>query len=457
MNGNPKDPIPEVEAEFEGLASLPRFTPPGMEQAPSAPPAEPPAASAGPQGASEPPVGVANEAGGADPVPPALAEALAPREADQAPEGKADAPEAGPGAGKGEGEAPTKPDAKEDLQQSVGLDALRAVVEKVLSERGDPSQPRSSLSNEELRRVAEQLTLAPIRPEQLSGEAPVASAVAPQGPQAPQQATVQVGPGERVQIKGGAALAEGLGALAGGAMALAGAAGKAVGAAARGVADVLGSKEQQAAAEATSDLSQGTERSIPMVLPRLSEYRLAQVEKARDAFDREQEGFWNSSTKLVALRDEMQRLARERGLAVQDVAEKMKPGGDLADLRERFNAAVSENPDAQTRKRAMDKALDSYVRQYGRAQEELLNPEQKGNPHYEGLKARLHDAHDDMEQKTKGVPAFANDKGELEPSHFEKLKEAIAKLMERLKEVAQEFIAMLRGKSRQGDNHAPAP
>lgn len=351
-----------------------------------------------------------------------------------------------------------KPEAEKPQQALPSLeDQLKAVAASILAERGaDPSHPQARLTEEELARVAQHLNLqGGVRPDPNAATLlqPIGAAAAP-GAAAPNTATVGVTAGQSVQMKGGAAIAEGAAALVGGALNLAGTAGKMVGQAAHHVADMM--KPNSAGKQMEAAQADVVASGLPAVLPRLSEYRIAQVEKAADNFGQEADAFWNSSTKLTALRSEMERVARERGLSVQDVAEKMKPGGDFAELREKFNAAVAENPDSGTRKKAMDKALDSYVRQYGRAQEELLNPEQNGNPHYDRYKDRLHRAHENIEQKSSGVPAFANDKGELEPSHFEKLKEAVAKIMEKLKEVAKEFVAMFRGKSA-GDDHAPAP
>lgn len=350
------------------------------------------------------------------------------------------------------------PEAEKPQQALPSLeDQLKAVAASILAERGaDPSHPQARLTEEELARVARHLSLqGGVRPDPDAATLlqPIGAVAAP-GAAAPNTATVGVTAGQSVQMKGGAAIAEGAAALVGGALNLAGTAGKVVGQAAHYIADLMKPKDAGKQAEAAQ--AEAVASGLPAVLPRLSEYRIAQVEKAADNFGREVDAFWNSSTKLTALRSEMERVARERGLSVQDVAEKMKPGGDFAELREKFNAAVAENPDSGTRKKAMDKALDSYVRQYGRAQEELLNPEQNGNPRYDHYKDRLRRAHENIEQKSSGLPAFANDKGELEPSHFEKLQEAVAKIMEKLKEVAKEFVAMFRGKSA-GDDHAPAP
>jgi hypothetical protein len=326
---------------------------------------------------------------------------------------------------------------------------LRSIADMVVAQTKAAAQPVAqaapvtSVSPEEMARVAQALDVSkPLRPEQLAG---AVDAAAPEQPApAAGGGTVQVGPGERVQIGGGAALAQGLGALVGGTMAVAGAAARAVGEGARSVASAIRPGDAATPDMVAGKLEQvGT--GLPAVLPRLSEYRVDALEEAAAKYSAETEKFWGSSTKLTALRSEMERVARERGLSIQDVVEKMKPGGDFAELREQFNAEVSQNPDTGTRKRAMDKALDGFVRQYGRAQEELANPEQDGNAHYEGLKGRVKKAHDGMVEKAGGIPAFANADGALEQSHLERLQETIRAIMEKVREIAQKFVAMLKG------------
>lgn len=185
---------------------------------------------------------------------------------------------------------------------------------------------------------------------------------------------------------------------------------------------------------------------LPAVLPRLSEYRIAQVGKSAAAFEREQELFWQSSQPLATLRGEMERIARERGVPLQDIAEKMKPDGDLAALRVSFNDAVAQSPEAGQHKKAMDKALDSYTRQYGRAQEEILNPDLHDNPHYDALKARLVQSHANMQEQAGRMPALLNDKGAYEASPLQKLTQSVEKIMERVDAIGQEFESMMRAK-----------
>ena len=224
---------------------------------------------------------------------------------------------------------------------------------------------------------------------------------------------------------------------------------KAVGAVARRAVDRLSgseSDERMAGADPQSDQ--------PAVLPRLSEYRIERVDEAARSFLQEQDAFWACSGKLTQLRAEMQRIAREHFLSVSEVIEKMTPGGDFAELGQRFNEAVRERPDAVVRKKWMDRALESYIRHYGRAQEEVVNPEMSGKPSYERLTERLRKAQQDMESSVSTVPAFDNGHGELEPSHLERLKAAVESVTERIKDVLHEYAYMVRVRGGESD---PAP
>ena len=100
----------------------------------------------------------------------------------------------------------------------------------------------------------------------------------------------------------------------------------------------------------------------------------------------------------------------------------------------------------------MDKAFDGWVRQYGRGQEELLNPETDGNPHFEGLRDRLDKSFGRMQKSTSEVPLFEGE----DKSHAERLREIVQRIMEKLKEIAKDFVSMVRGKGAEDDN-APSP
>lgn len=211
---------------------------------------------------------------------------------------------------------------------------------------------------------------------------------------------------------------------------------------AHGLADAMRGEEATQEAGLRVAAAQG---GLPAVLPRLSDYRIAQVEKAGNNFGKEFQAFWLSSAKLTEVHTEMDQAARERGISIPDVINQMKPGGTLAPLQAKFNQAVAETPEAGARRKAMDKALDSYVRQFGRAQEELLNPDQQGNPHYDKLKNRLTAAHDGIGLAASSMPGFVNDKGQLGENHGEKLQRAETAILDKLKDVASDFTTMIRG------------
>lgn len=236
------------------------------------------------------------------------------------------------------------------------------------------------------------------------------------------------------QVKTGVqALAEGGMSLLGGAAALTGAALKAGGKVASSLAGALRERDGSEAQEAPA--------AGVAVLPRISEYRVDQAEKAANAYEDAMQKLWESGN-LPNVRKEIEERARQTGLSVEDVMDKMKPNGEMSDLHEKFRSAVAESPDAQTNKKAMDKALDGWVRQYGRGQEELLNPETEGNPHFEALRDRLDNSHRRMQKNTANAPLFEGE----DKSHAEKLRETIQRIMEKLKEIAKDFVNMVRGK-----------
>ncbi|MGV7205807.1 hypothetical protein [Xanthomonas phaseoli] len=224
-----------------------------------------------------------------------------------------------------------------------------------------------------------------------------------------------------------------------------------VGAAAGAVRGVVGGVASALARKpsATGELAAGG----VMVLPRLSEYRVDQVERAASAYEEAHEQFW-AADKMPFVRKEIEERARQTGISVEDVVSKMKPGGEFSDLAEKFNLALAESPAAQDSRKAMNKALDGFVKQYGRAQEELLNPETENNPHYRGLKYRLGQSLGKMSENAAGLPRADGE----EQSHLERLKDAMAKIAEKLKEIVRDFVNTIRGRGvgKEADN-APSP
>ena len=214
----------------------------------------------------------------------------------------------------------------------------------------------------------------------------------------------------------GGALIGGIASLAGGSVRLAGAAAGALG---RGVAalgqGLMGRRTQP--------------YEVVSVLPTISEYRVKKVEEAARNYDKAVDSFWKVPP-MAAMRKEIEERARQTGLSVPDAMEKMKPGGDWADLHDKFVQGVAASPDAIQSKVAMDKALSSWVRQYDHGTEELLGADVEGNPSHKKAKERIDASLEAMEGKTAQTPVFG---GETE-SHAERLKASVAAIIERIKE-----------------------
>ena len=211
------------------------------------------------------------------------------------------------------------------------------------------------------------------------------------------------------------AVVGGLASLAGGSVSAIGAAAGALG---RGLA---GLKSQPAA----------TPFNGVAVLPTISEYRVQKVEEPVTAYERAQENFWKVPA-MAELRKQIEARARETGLSVSDAMEKMKPGGEWADMHAEFDRRVRASPDAMGAKVAMDAAIKSFIRQNGRAREELLTADVDENPQHKKAKQRVAEAEDKMQEMAAQTPIFG---GESE-SHSNRLKEALQAILERLREIA---------------------
>ena len=57
-----------------------------------------------------------------------------------------------------------------------------------------------------------------------------------------------------------------------------------------------------------------------------------------------------------------------------------------------------------------------------------------------------------MQKSTSEVPLFEGE----DKSHAERLREIVQRIMEKLKEIAKDFVSMVRGKGAEDDN-APSP
>ena len=304
----------------------------------------------------------------------------------------------------------------------VPLDELSKVLLRQMGVKPEDIENLEALDAEEraqaVARISEQFSVA-LREEkgaEIRGGISVGGrgrgAAAPEG-----GATASVGGviANEVAATGGA-LIGGIASLAGGSVRLAGAAAGALG---RGVA-ALGQGLMGRRAQPFEVVS---------VLPTISEYRVKKVEEAARNYDKAVDSFWKVPP-MAAMRKEIEERARQTGLSVPDAMEKMKPGGEWADLHDKFVQGVAASPDAIQSKVAMDKALSSWVRQYDHGTEELLGADVEGNPSHKKAKERIEASLAAMEGKTAQTPVFG---GESE-SHAERLKAAVAAIMERIKE-----------------------
>jgi predicted transcriptional regulator len=340
-----------------------------------------------------------------------------------------------------------------DAAPDAGVDVVTKIETEAVK---DPERERSDehiedvqaedVSSESKVEIGDKVILDRATYEAIMGVAKTMSAAVQQGGVTPIAGPIH---GQQQMRTGTQALADGGMSLLGGAAVLTGAALSAVGKVASSLAGALREHDGNEAQKAQEAHAAGV-----TVLPRISEYRVDQAEKAASAYENAMQKLWESGN-LPNVRREIEERARQTGLSVEDVMDKMKPNGEMSDLYEKFCAAVAESPDAQTSKKAMDKALDGWMRQYGRGQEELLNPETEGNPHFESLRDRLDNSHRRMLKNTANVPLFEDE----DKSHAEKLHETIQRIMEKIKEIAKDFVNMIRGKkgADMEANNAPSP
>jgi len=420
------------EQDGGDVKPLPNFIPPEAQKAPAAPAAapadqvavepveqqadkvQPPQIDGVPADAAVAQNPAASTAEGAG-LPPAV------QQADAAPDAEAEV------VTEIEPEVVTEPERRNEHIEDAEYEDVVPEAEAEAAAKGDKVTPDRA-TYEALMGVAKKVNAGAmlVDPDELQR----VNAAAQQGGMIPGAGPTQ---GQQ-QVKTGAqALAEGGMSLLGGAAALTGAALKAGGKVASSLAGALRERDGSEAQEAPA--------AGVAVLPRISEYRVDQAEKAANAYEDAMQKLWESGN-LPNVRKEIEERARQTGLSVEDVMDKMKPNGEMSDLHEKFRTAVAESPDAQTNKKAMDKALDGWVRQYGRGQEELLNPETEGNPHFEALRDRLDNSHGRMQKNTANAPLFEGE----DKSHAEKLRETIQRIMEKLKEIAKDFVNMVRGK-----------
>jgi hypothetical protein len=175
----------------------------------------------------------------------------------------------------------------------------------------------------------------------------------------------------------------------------------------------------------------------------LGEYRVKSVEEAVANYENHENKFWEH---LASFRATMKKRAEGASIPEQDLVKEMKPNGKFAGLLDEFLTEINRNPEAQNEKKAMDKALESYANKRERAADEakheiayedLLSADKRGpNKSFEKLMDRLDAADKRMSKAAGEVPQLALG----ESSHSEKIQA----IMERIKEIIQDFVASLK-------------
>lgn len=193
------------------------------------------------------------------------------------------------------------------------------------------------------------------------------------------------------------------------------------------------------------------------VLPRLSLYRVEQLKKAQTLFASEQALFWNATQRLKQFKSELEKLAQERGIPLQDVITQMKPGGLFSEQRLAFDEMVLEYPEAAARRKVLDKAMRSYFTQYERASEELLNPEQAKVKHFLDLKSKAVETHLNMTHVVKTMPSLVFEHEPFTLSYWERFSGTCNEIDARMDEARTEMYGMSSKGGRLSQDDAPEP
>lgn len=183
------------------------------------------------------------------------------------------------------------------------------------------------------------------------------------------------------------------------------------------------------------------------IRPTISSYRADQVEKGVTSYEKALNEFWKVPA-LEKLHKEIAERARTTGISVQDAMAKMRPGGELQDLHEKFVKEVGSSNEAKDAKVALDKSLKSYMNQVENSSEELLSAELDSNPSHKKAKDRIDQSNKKMQELTGQTPIFEGE----EKSHAEALKDRIKEITEKIAEMFKNIKARLTGNH---ENAAP--
>jgi hypothetical protein len=180
--------------------------------------------------------------------------------------------------------------------------------------------------------------------------------------------------------------------------------------------------------ELSARLKGGEAGGQVLLAPVCSDYRVTQLERAAENYQKMYEVFWRTAS-VSGIREQIETIARGAGISVGNVVDEMKPGGTLDALGKRFRDAVKTDPDAYKGMRSLDQALNSFIRQYKYSINELSGTHDEKNR--ERWKPRIESAKEKMMEMTATVPKAS----EEAPSHLEKLDATVQAIAEKLKEI----------------------
>lgn len=176
--------------------------------------------------------------------------------------------------------------------------------------------------------------------------------------------------------------------------------------------------------------AEGTSTVPPDVLS-YYDYRFNQAQDAVAVYEQEMQAMWQAD-RMAKVREMIDERAQELGVSVNEVVEKMRPGGELEDLHEEFMKNLDASPDARAHLAKMDEALDRYLKHNEHARQHIAKERHAPDPDAETLDKKDQDLdalQGRMEANTQQIPRSGND----QQSHLERLREAIRAMFERLK------------------------
>jgi hypothetical protein len=150
----------------------------------------------------------------------------------------------------------------------------------------------------------------------------------------------------------------------------------------------------------------------------LGVHRINALKIRLEAYKQSTDKFWNGSEPLKAVKQEMDRVSREQGRPLAEIAAAMRPDGEFSGLRAQFDEALQATPNLPDLKKGMDKALRDYADQFGRSVKELTQCAHiHGDARHDKFKAAIEASGVAMLNAAGPIPALRNSEGALVNRH----------------------------------------